>query len=63
MKYSALIILIALFQYLFFTGRVGLAREENTVSMRRVQPAMRLLRGCTVCSRTRWSNWLSSSPP
>ena len=31
MKYSVLIILIALFQYLFFTGRVGLARGKYGV--------------------------------
>jgi len=28
MKYSALLILIALFQYLYFTGRVGMARGK-----------------------------------
>jgi len=32
MKYSALIILIALFQYLYFTGRVGLARGKYGVN-------------------------------
>ena len=32
MKYSALIILIALIQYLFFTGRVGLARGKYGVN-------------------------------
>ena len=31
MKYSAVIILIALFQYLFFIGRVGLARGKYGV--------------------------------
>ncbi len=31
MKYSAVIILIALFQYLFFTGRVGLSRGKYGV--------------------------------
>ena len=55
MDYVALVILLAIMQYLFFVAMVGKARGQYSIA-HRLQPAMKCSSESTGYSKIRWNN-------